>query len=188
MGVGVVGSRRGVHTERPARASTRRRAVLLTVASGALVYVLLLGRPVVRSDEAWFTWVTQRIRSGDTLYRSVYYVSTPLAAWLGTAWSLVGGTSVASMRVLSVAVFVASGAVVWWTARRAHMGVIGRLALIAALFVYASPVADFASIYSSLAILCALTVARLHACTLFENLAFADDDRGVPASIPSFGG
>jgi hypothetical protein len=57
------------------------------VASGVVpaavitIYVLLLGLPVVRSDETWFLWVSR----GDVLYRNAYYVSSPLAAWLGGA-------------------------------------------------------------------------------------------------------
>ena len=68
MGVAVLGSRREAHPERAA--PTRLRAGLLTIASGVVVYGLLLGRPVVRSDEAWFTWVTERIRGGDALEKN----------------------------------------------------------------------------------------------------------------------
>ncbi len=121
-----------------------------------VIDVLVLGVPAGRSDEAWFLWVISRVTHGAVLYRDVYFVSTPLPAFAGSFVSLVGGTNLMAVRALSVAIFVGSVSVGWLAARRAGLGLVGCLALLAGLFVYASPVAHFASVYSSLAILCAL--------------------------------
>jgi hypothetical protein len=121
-----------------------------------LVYVLLLGNPVVRSDETWFLWVAHRVTHGDVLYRDVYYVSSPLGAWLGSLVVYVGGTSLLAVRFLSVSIFVGSAFLAWVVMRRAHLGVLGRVLVLVALLVYGSPIAHFASVYSALAVLCAL--------------------------------
>ena len=138
------------------------------------VYALSLGRPVVRSDEAWFVWVVQRMKQGDVLYRDVYFVSTPLAAWLGAAVSMVGGITIRTMRVLSAGIFVSSAGLVWWTARRTRLGLVGRLILLAALFAYASPIAHFASIYSALAVLWSLVAFAAAVVWLEEPPESAD--------------
>src|SRR5882724_12533788 len=54
----------------------------------AFLYVLMLGRPVVRSDEAWLLWVAHRVAHGQPLYRDVYSVTTPLPIWIaaGSVW------------------------------------------------------------------------------------------------------
>jgi hypothetical protein len=135
----------------------RRAAAGFFIAAGLVaVYVLLLGNPVMRSDETWFLWVAHRVTHGDVLYRDVYYVSSPLAAWLGSLVVYVGGTSLLAVRFLSVSIFVGSAVLAWVVARRAHLGVLGRVLLLVALLVYGSPIAHFASVYSALAILCAL--------------------------------
>jgi hypothetical protein len=121
-----------------------------------LVWTLMLGRPVHRSDEAWFLWVADRTSHGAVLYRDVYYVSTPLAAWLGTAVARVGGASLLAIRALPTAIFVGEVLVAWAIARRAGLGVAGRVILELGLVLYASPLAYFESVYSGLAILCAL--------------------------------
>ena len=72
-------------------ASSCRRFAVGSLALGALwavSFVTSMRRPVVRSDEAWFLWVAVRANSGASLYRGVYYVTTPLAMWLmqGLVW------------------------------------------------------------------------------------------------------
>ena len=121
-----------------------------------MVFRLLHGNPVMRSDEAWFLWAMHRVTHGDVLYRDVYFVTTPLSAWLGSFVVALGGTSLTVVRLLSVGLFIASVCFAWSIAARSHVGIVGRVLLVAGLFVYASPVAHFASIYSALAILCAL--------------------------------
>jgi 4-amino-4-deoxy-L-arabinose transferase-like glycosyltransferase len=140
---------------RPSRRTTLAAIAAIVVAFAA-TFVLLLGQPVQRSDEVWFLWVMHRITHGAVLYRGAYFVSAPLPAWLGALAVLIGGTNLLAVRFLSVAIFVASGALAWIIARRSGLGWLGRAVLVAALFVYASPVAHFASVYSALAILFAL--------------------------------
>jgi hypothetical protein len=121
-----------------------------------VTFALFTGRPVVHSDEAWFLWVATRVTRGDALYRDVYFVSTPLAAWLGAAAVRVFGSHILVTRALSTAVFTGSTVLAWLIARRCGLGRPGRLLLVVALFAYASPLANFASLYSSLAVLGAL--------------------------------
>ena len=54
---------------------------LAAVALFAFTFALFVGRPVGHADEAWFLWVAHRANTGSTLYRDVYYVTTPLAMW-----------------------------------------------------------------------------------------------------------
>src|SRR5262249_18104277 len=110
------------------------------------------------------------------LYRDVYYVSTPLAAWLGAAASAAFGATIQTLRALSVGIFVTSAALVWWSAKRVQLGVVGRLLMLVALVVYASPVAHFASIYSALAVLCSL-VAFAGCLVWLDTPPVADDAR-----------
>jgi hypothetical protein len=156
---GLVGSSdaSAVDSRRVGQRTARRvLASGVVVAGFAAVYGLLLGNPVMRSDETWFLWVAHRMAHGDVLYRDVYYVSSPLAAWLGAFAVYVGGTSLLAVRLLSVAIFIGSTTVAWAVGRRAGLGWFGRMLLVAALVVYASPIAHFASVYSALAVLCAL--------------------------------
>ena len=148
--------------ERPARARTARLlarrspAVLAGAALFAVTFGLLVGRPVGHADEAWFLWVLTRVSSGQTLYRDVYFVSTPLPAWLGVAAVRVFGSQILVTRALTTLCFTGSVALGWVAARRCGVGVWGRLLLASAFVVYASPLTNFASFYSSLAVLFAL--------------------------------
>jgi hypothetical protein len=131
---------------------------------GALPWVLLFGVtlttavrvPAGRADEAWFLWVAQRAEHGARLYRDVYYVSTPLAIWIMQGATKMFGTHVSVERALASLCFVASAAIVCAIARRTGMPRAGRLLLVVALFVFASPVAYFASVYSMLAVAASL--------------------------------
>jgi hypothetical protein len=60
------------------------------------------------------------------------------------------------VRLLSVALFITAACLAWCIAARSHAGIAGRVLLVATLVVYASPVAHFASVYSSLAVVCAM--------------------------------
>jgi len=132
------------------------RPVLALLALFAVTFVLLLGRPVGHADEAWFLWVLTRVARGETLYRNVYFVSTPVPAWLGLAAVRLFGSHILVTRVLATGCFTASTGLGWLAARRCGVGIRGRLLLTVAFFVYASPLANFSSLYSSLAMLFAL--------------------------------
>jgi Dolichyl-phosphate-mannose-protein mannosyltransferase len=163
-GVEFAGQRTDATTEDQdgRRASTRlvRRLGSPTVLAGlalfAITFGLLVGRPVGHADEAWFLWVLTRVSRGETLYRDVYFVSTPIPAWIGLATVRLFGSQILVTRALITLCFSASTGLGWVAARRCGVGRLGRVLLAVAFFVYASPLTNFASFYSSLAVLFAL--------------------------------
>ncbi len=132
------------------------RSALALIGLFAVTFALLLGRPVGHADEAWFLWVLTRMARGETLYRDVYFVSTPVPAWLGLAAVRLFGSHILVTRALATLLFTASTGLGWVAARRCGVGIGGRLLLAVAFFAYASPLANFSSLYSSLAMLFAL--------------------------------
>lgn len=131
-------------------------AVLAGVVLFAVTFGLLVGRPVGHADEAWFLWVLTRVSGGQTLYHDVYFVSTPLPAWLGVVAVRLFGSQILVTRALTTLCFTGSVALGWVVARRCGVRVWGRVLLAGAFVVYASPLTNFASFYSSLAVLLAL--------------------------------
>ena len=126
-----------------------------------ITFGLLTGQPVGHADEAWFLWVLTRVNRGDTLYRDVYFVSTPLPAWLGAAAVRVFGSQVLVTRALTTACFTASTVLGWVLARRCGVGRVGQMLLVVALFAYGSPLSNFVSFYSCLAVTLALAALLL---------------------------
>jgi hypothetical protein len=139
-------------------------AIVVVPTVWTLTFLTALPRPVGRADEAWFLWVAARANGGATLYRGVYYVSTPLAMWCMQLMVWLFGTHIAVERALAATCFTASLTLVWLIARRVEMGSRGRVLLVAGVFLYGAPVAHFGSIYSLLATTCTLaaTFATLH--------------------------
>jgi hypothetical protein len=147
---------RGYGGALPRRAGRAVRGVAGWVGLFAVTLTAALRVPAGRMDEAWFLWVAQRTAHGARLYRDVYYVSTPLAMWIMQAVTKLFGTHVGVERALATACFVASTAIVCAIARRLGMPRGGRMLVVLALFVYASPVSYFASVYSMLAVTASL--------------------------------
>lgn len=69
-------------------------------------FLIALRRPVGRADEAWFLLVAARVNSGTSLYRGVYYVTTPLAMWCMQVMVRLFGTQIAVERALASTCFV----------------------------------------------------------------------------------
>jgi hypothetical protein len=126
--------------------------ICAVVAFFAVTFAVSMRRPVQGADEAWFLWVAHRLDSGATLYRDVYYVTTPLAMWIMRLAVAVFGTRIAVERALQAACLTASVAFSWFLAKRAGLGLVGRVVLVAVLFAYSSPVSHFASVYSMFAV------------------------------------
>ena len=127
----------------------------------AITYVLLLGNRANLIDEAWMLWVTRRLTHGDRLYSDVYFVSTPLAAWLSAGFAWVGGVQLTVLRALQAAIFVPEFLIAISIAIRCRARWPTLVVFGGALFVVASPVTDWVSVYSSLAILFALVALRV---------------------------
>ncbi len=115
-------------------------------------------RAVKRSDEEWFVLVARRLQSGTPLYRGVYYVTTPLAVWAMRAVGAVFGDTLGAERALEAACFTGSLLLGWVICRRCGVGRVGRVGLGALLVTYASPIAMFGSVYSSMAVTASLGV------------------------------
>jgi hypothetical protein len=117
-----------------------------------LTWLTALRAPVTHADEAWFLWVAIRANHGARLYRDVYFVSTPLAMWLMQAAVWVFGPRVAVERALAAGLFSVSALLIWLVGQRLSVHRLVRGIVVLGLFVLASPVAYFASIYSMLAV------------------------------------
>ncbi|MFM8302878.1 MAG: hypothetical protein ACKOA9_01060 [Actinomycetota bacterium] len=145
------------------RPSWSRRAswAAVWVAVWAFTMALLMQRIVVVRDEAWMLWVATRLSRGDVLYREVYNVTTPLAAWLAAGAVRVTGPQMATVRALLAAIFASQvllglSVVRWCGVRRA-----GQAAFVAVLLAVAAPFAAFVSLYSALAIGFGLATLRM---------------------------
>ena len=136
------------------KGSDRRAWLTLvgTVGLGVLTFVLLAGRGVQRTDEAWFLWVTDRLSHGEVLYRNVYAVTTPLSFWIGLAAVRVAGAQLLVVRALSVVCFVASVEMARRLVERRGVGGLGQALVVSAIFVLGSPASHAIALYSSMAI------------------------------------
>src|SRR5205814_2361068 len=79
--------------------------------------------------ETWMLWVGHRVAHGDTLYRDVYFVTTPLAAWVAALASLVTGSQLVVLRLLVSACFTAQILVALSAVKCCGMGRAGRVAV-----------------------------------------------------------
>jgi hypothetical protein len=144
------------------RSAPRRHAwttVFAALALFAVTFATALRAPVNHADEAWFLWVALRANHGARLYHDVYYVSTPLAMWFmqGAVWLF--GPHLAAERALASGLFTTSVLLVWSIGVRLSVRRVVRAVLVVGLFVFASPVAHFASVYSMLAVTLTLGAA-----------------------------
>lgn len=116
-----------------------------TALAALVLYRCLLGPPIL-TDESWFLQVVTRVAGGETLYRDVFFGSTPLAVWLAEPFAWAGGGRLLALRLLCAVIQLAT---LTLTARIAgQLRLPGRsLLLVAALlftlqhFSYYSPLA-----------------------------------------------
>jgi 4-amino-4-deoxy-L-arabinose transferase-like glycosyltransferase len=151
----VAGTTPGV-ARAPAWRRPHARTALGLGALFVVIYALAMGKVVVRADEAWYLWAVTRVTRGETLYRDVNFVTTPLSAWLSSLAVRIAGSQILVIRFLNTAVFLAATVLAWSVARRCGLGRVGRTLLVIALIGYASPIAQYASLYSTLALVLAL--------------------------------
>jgi hypothetical protein len=117
-----------------------------------VTFVLLAGRGVQVTDEAWFLWVTERLARGDVLYRDVYSVTTPIAFWLSLGAVKPAGTQLLVVRALSVGCFVVAIELLRRIVARRGLSGLGQVLLIVVIWVLGSPVSHRVALYSGLAI------------------------------------
>ena len=146
----------------PVSSRARRALVAIGVWAGVTIAVTLglLARPVNIRDETWMLWVATRVSRGEVLYRDVYDVTTPLAAWLTAVAVRAFGVEILVVRVLAAGIFAAEVVMAQSVARRVGMSRAARGVLAVLLVAGASPLVAFVSLYSALAILGALVTLR----------------------------
>jgi hypothetical protein len=110
-----------------------------------VVYRCLLGPPIL-TDESWFLQVVTRVAAGETLYRDVFFGSTPLAVWLAEPFARAGGGKLLALRLLFGLIqlaMVALAARIAWQLRLPGRGLLLAAALLFTLqhFSYYSPLA-----------------------------------------------
>jgi hypothetical protein len=135
---------------------TRWYSLLGIVGLAIVTFALFAGRPVQTTDEAWFLWVSHRVAHGDVLYRDVYSVTTPLSFWLSAAAVKLVGTQLLVVRALSVAGFVATLEMGRRLTARHGLGGTGQAMLVAAIFLFGSPVSHHIALYTGLAVTLAM--------------------------------
>ena len=133
----------------------------VAVALFVFTYCLVLGTRVNLVDESWMLLVTRRLTSDQRLYSDVYFVSTPLAAWVSTGFGFVGGVHLTVLRALEVAVFVVEFLVAVSVARWCRVSWPSLVLFGVAVFVVGTPANAWISVYSSIAVLFALVALRL---------------------------
>jgi hypothetical protein len=144
-------------------AQPRTRPVVVVAGAAALwavVFGLMLGVTVNRADETWMLWVADRVAHGERLYRDVYDVTTPLAAWIFTAAVRVFGVELVVLRAVTALGFVVEVLLSMSIARWLGFTRRARLLLAATLVVTTSPASQFIGFYTSLAILFGLAALR----------------------------
>ena len=102
-------------------------------------------------DEAWFLQILNRVVSGDVLYQDVWFSTTPLAIYGGTAFMAVLGVEILALKAYVVLIFVLIVLVSCRIDRQLGSSSKLHAGLVLALLVYALPRQD--APYTSLAIL-----------------------------------
>lgn len=74
------------------------------------------------ADEAWFLQVVSRVRSGDTLYRDVYFNATPLSIWLTSGLASIVPTELLLVRGVVIAALFTTIALCWLVCRELQVG------------------------------------------------------------------
>jgi hypothetical protein len=88
-------------------------------------------------DEAWFLQVVDRVLRGETLYRDVFFLSTPLAVQLTVAAAHVFGSGILVEKAVTTAAFTGECAFGYLLARACGASRMGGWLVWPALFVYA---------------------------------------------------
>lgn len=155
----------------------------------ALTWFLLLQVLVNVRDESWMLWVATRLARGEILYRDVYDVTTPIAAWLAAGVVRVVGEHLVVLRALTAVVFATEVVVARAVVRRAGLRPLGQAVLVVTLLAFATPVLARVSLYSGLAICVALGVlcATVRWCDAAGVTGTDGDTRGRPAAAWTVG-
>ncbi len=81
---------------------------------GLLIAWKVFFSPPIFHDESWFLQVVARTSQGETLYRDVFYNTTPLAVWLAWPFHALAAGRLLGLRLLLALVF---GVTLWFATR-----------------------------------------------------------------------
>lgn len=102
------------------------RAFTTALLSGAAVAgfcgFMVVAPGFAATDEAWFLQVVDRVASGETLYRDVYFNVTPLSVYLTVSLTSVFPTELVLVRSVVAAALVATVAICWMLCRELGAG------------------------------------------------------------------
>ncbi len=118
----------------------RERRLLVAALVGLTVVGGLYSASGVNTrDEAWFLQVVTRVSDGDRLYRDVFFGSTPLSVWVALPLVALLGAQIAWVKLVVVAAFAATLALVVGISRQLGAGAGASLLLATAVLVLAPP-------------------------------------------------
>ena len=147
------------------RGSALAAAVFLLAGARSLADGFGLG------DESWFLQVVSRLRSGDVLYRDVFFGSTPLSMYVTTGLTFLTGVEVIAVKIVTNACFAVTTVLTGRLARQAGLSPLMSWLLMGAVFVWGRPYAN--PPYTPMA-------TMFFVATLSASLAGAgDDSRGA---------
>jgi hypothetical protein len=153
--------------------------VLAGTAASVVVGRLMVTRLPVPFDTTWFFQVLRRVRSGEALYRDVFFGAGPLPVWLARAATAVGADQVRTLRRLHGAVFVLTTCAILLTVEGAA-GARTAACLVAPLLGLSGLVWPGDNLYGQL--------SRLGAATTAAALVLGGSDPGAAALVVAAAG
>jgi len=115
--------------------------VALSLFVVAMLFCLI--QEISLDDETWFLQVARRILSGELLYRDIHFGVTPLSAYVSSAICSIFGLELIAMRALLAIYFVASALLIFAILKELGIARPVTWPLLIALFVIASPQANW---------------------------------------------
>ena len=136
-------------------------------------YVLDVFGGVFQADEAWFLYVLHRLQTGEVLFRDVWYLTFPLAVWVGSAFTRLFGTEVLVLKAVSTLCFTGTLLGCAAVARRLGATSDNRFVILAGMLAFAPPgIIGPGSLYTPMAF-------ALLAATFAATLAWLDSGDDV---------
>jgi hypothetical protein len=96
--------------------------VFVGAAIAAFIWFVVVSQGFAATDESWFLQVIDRVQSGDTLYRDVYFNTTPLSVYVALGLTSLFGTELLVIRVLVASALVATVVFCWLICRLVGAG------------------------------------------------------------------
>jgi 4-amino-4-deoxy-L-arabinose transferase-like glycosyltransferase len=161
----------------------RRRQSLTGIAIALLLFAILfavtLSYGIGTGDDAWSLLVSERVGSGDVLYRDVWFGATPLPVWIGVAATKLLGTELVVLKGLVVICLTVTALLSARIAGQLGVGRTGRVLVAAASIAYANY--SSAGLYTPLAYV--LLLASMSAVLAWRGRLERGSEPGGDASL-----